>query len=504
MIVTILGIICATLLLVYILVLRSYDYWKKRGVNGPKPWPFIGNLSSAFTQARNMAYDIQDLYEAHKSTENFVGIYNCCTPQLLITDIDLIRRIMVADFKHFHDNEISKFLDRKSDMLFGYSPFVSTGDEWKKCRAEISPGFTINRVKAVLPVTNKVCSSMIEFIEEKSKITTKDGIDGKDLCFRFTCEVVSNTVLGLDDQTFTNKPSVIMDMSKRIFIQSPILIFQLLLMALIPSLHKFKKMRFIPKQVEQFFIKIMDSSLNQRKDQIKQGSNEVRHDFINYLLQLQEKKNLTMQELAAHTMTYVTDGIETLSGILSHCLLMLGRDEKRQDVLRREILEKLEDTNDFDSIMGLPYLDACIHETLRLVPPVANATRLCTESIDFENKNGKVLNVAVGTPVILPIHAIMVDKQFYKDPTDFVPERFVDGGLKKCKEQGIYFGFGAGPRICLGMRFALAQMKAALVHIIRNYNVRINPRTRKDLRFDPSYFLLRLDGGIWLDFDKIN
>lgn len=54
------------------------------------------------------------------------------------------------------------------------------------------------------------------------------------------------------------------------------------------------------------------------------------------------------------------------------------------------------------------------------------------------------------------------------------------------------------------MRFALAQIKASIVEIVRNFKINVNPKTRKDNRIDPSYFIIRLDGGIWLDFEKIN
>lgn len=53
------------------------------------------------------------------------------------------------------------------------------------------------------------------------------------------------------------------------------------------------------------------------------------------------------------------------------------------------------------------------------------------------------------------------------------------------------------------MRFALTQIKSAVVAILRNYKIHLNPKTRNDNKFDPTYFLLRLDGGIWLDFEKI-
>lgn len=54
------------------------------------------------------------------------------------------------------------------------------------------------------------------------------------------------------------------------------------------------------------------------------------------------------------------------------------------------------------------------------------------------------------------------------------------------------------------MRFALTQIKAALVEILRNYEVRVNPKTRKDNKLDPAFFDLRLDGGIYLNFEKIS
>lgn len=53
-----------------------------------------------------------------------------------------------------------------------------------------------------------------------------------------------------------------------------------------------------------------------------------------------------------------------------------------------------------------------------------------------------------------------------------------------------------------GMRFALAQMKAAAVEIITKFNVRVNPKTRTDNLLDPLVFLSCLKGGIYLDFES--
>ncbi|XP_073829669.1 probable cytochrome P450 28a5 [Musca autumnalis] len=499
-----LGLLCAILLLVYLFLVWPYNYWKQRGVNGPKPRPFVGNYPSAFTQKRNIACDIRDIYEAYKKSDDFVGIYNCRASQLLVINPKLIRRVLVTDFKNFHDNDASTMIDKKTDFILGNNPFVLTGEEWKERRAEVTPGFTSNRIKTVFPVTNKVCHTMVDYIKQQMKIGNKDGIDGKDLSLRYTCEVVTDCVLGLSADTFTNKPSPILDMTKKLFEQTFVFIAYMLLTGMLPWIKKFKKLRFISKPVEVFFVDLMENSLSMRKQQKQQGINEDRVDFINYMLYLQEKKNLQIPELTAHTMTFLLDGFETTANVLSHCLLLLGRDTNRQKILRNEIQEKLGSNNDYDTIIDLPYLDACIHETLRLFPPGAFSTKLCTEPIEFENKNGKTLLIETGTTVILPLQAVLMDEDYYENASSFEPERFLNGGLKKYKDQGLYLAFGDGPRICLGMRFALTQIKGALVEILRNFEIRINAKTRTDNKFDPTYFLMRLDGGIWLEFNNIN
>lgn len=51
------------------------------------------------------------------------------------------------------------------------------------------------------------------------------------------------------------------------------------------------------------------------------------------------------------------------------------------------------------------------------------------------------------------------------------------------------------------MRFALTQIKAALVSIVRSFNFKVNPRTRTDNKLDDTYFMATLKGGIWLEFE---
>lgn len=98
--------------------------------------------------------------------------------------------------------------------------------------------------------------------------------------------------------------------------------------------------------------------------------------------------------------------------------------------------------------------------------------------------------------------------EFYHDPDAFIPERFDSqhGGVKAFKDKGILLPFGDGPRICLGMRFALLQLKAAVFEIVRNFRITVDPKMDPDamLEIDPDELLMNVKkGGLWLNFEAI-
>lgn len=68
------------------------------------------------------------------------------SPQILVIDPELMKDIMIKNFKSFHDNDLSTIVDKEVDPLFGRNPFILTGEEWKEKRAEITPAFTPARV----------------------------------------------------------------------------------------------------------------------------------------------------------------------------------------------------------------------------------------------------------------------------------------------------------------------------------------------------------------------
>lgn len=142
-------------------------------------------------------------------------------------------------------------------------------------------------------------------------------------------------------------------------------------------------------------------------------------------------------------------------------------------------------------------------ETLRISPPGFTITKVCTEPIELENYNGKPLKIEKGMVVQIPIYSIHNDSDIYPNPHIFNPDRFDGVDLKVLRDEGKFFPFGHGPRMCLGMRYSTLKIKAAIAEIVSNFEISVNPRTKEPIIVKPKDFLYLHVHDIFLDYKSI-
>ncbi|XP_055845082.1 probable cytochrome P450 28d1 [Episyrphus balteatus] len=501
MILVTLGLIGLLFGLVYLFLVWNFDYWKKKGIKGPKPTAVYGSLPSLITQKRHFSYDLKEIYDQYHKDEDFVGVYSIRTPELLILSPEFIHKVFVSGFKNFHDNEAATWMDEKSEALISNNPFILRGEKWKELRAEITPGITINRIKAVYPVTQEVCGKLTKYIKNRCSKTDINGIDAKEISLRFTSEVVTDAVLGVKAESLSDNPTPIFEMTNKLFELSTVFTTYSIIAGFWPTIKKFYKAKFFTKESEDFFADILEKSVAMRRSE-----KSDRMDFMNYVLQMQERKQCKNSQLLSHMMTFILDGFETSAQVITATLYQLAKNPVEQEKLRNEIFSNLNKNGEleFEYLEGPSYVDQCLYESIRIIPPVLSFKKLCTEPCELTNRNGVKLQLNRDDIVLISAYALYNDPQYFPNPEKFIPARFSEenGGVKKYRDMSVFFPFGDGPRICLGMKFALIQTKAAIAEIVRNFNIKLNPRTNKDNKLKANAFLGELDGGVWLDFEE--
>lgn len=112
-------------------------------------------------------------------------------------------------------------------------------------------------------------------------------------------------------------------------------------------------------------------------------------------------------------------------------------------------------------------------ETLRKYPIGTIITRRAKNDYPI---HGTDVVIQGGTTVIIPVNAIHHDPEYYPDPERFDPDRF-EREAKKNRDPMKWLAFGAGPRNCIGIRFAMMQARIALVALIKDFEFSISPQT---------------------------
>ncbi|XP_015782299.2 cytochrome P450 3A19-like [Tetranychus urticae] len=214
------------------------------------------------------------------------------------------------------------------------------------------------------------------------------------------------------------------------------------------------------------FEKATDKILSRRKQLLKSSpSNETENqDFVDLL-----EGKVERQGLYNELVTLIGAGHETTAVALRWLLFNLGNHLDVQEKLYQEISEVfLGDTplNDTDKIKECIYLDQCVKESLRLNPTVVGVSRELEEDIILNDT--KLIKGSICGVASLAVHH---DPNVYPNPTKYDPDRWSPENASKIPKTA-FIPFGYGPRICIGYRYAMLELKIYTAQIIRKFSLR--------------------------------
>ncbi|GCB67764.1 hypothetical protein scyTo_0015154 [Scyliorhinus torazame] len=137
-----------------------YGLFKRLGVPGPRPLPFIGT----FLHYRKGIFGFD--MECYKKYGKMWGIYDGHQPLLAILDPDLIKTIFIKEF-------YTVFTNRRNIGLSGLlteSIVLVEDDHWKRIRNVLSPTFTSGRLKEMCPIIKHYAENLVKNAEKKAKL----------------------------------------------------------------------------------------------------------------------------------------------------------------------------------------------------------------------------------------------------------------------------------------------------------------------------------------------
>jgi cytochrome P450 len=168
------------------------------------------------------------------------------------------------------------------------------------------------------------------------------------------------------------------------------------------------------------------------------------------------------ERLIDNLLTFYLAGHETTARALSWTLYLLSRSPEWSEALADEVARVAGGAPVAAAhIERLVLTQQVLKESMRLFPPVPMMSRQVVADTTLDGHA-----IRAGSSVVIPIYAIQRHAARWDDPHAFDPARFAPE-----KEAGIgryqYLPFGAGPRICIGMAFALLEATAILATLLQ-------------------------------------
>lgn len=196
---------------------------------------------------------------------------------------------------------------------------------------------------------------------------------------------------------------------------------------------------------------------------LKRHVSKPKDDF---LCDIFHHSNLSKKELYAATTELQIGGVETTANSMLWAIFNLSRNPCAQAKLLQEIqaVVPLHQSPSAEHIKRMPYLKACLKESMRLSPSVPFTSR----TLDKETVLGDY-SLPKGTVLMINSHALGYNEEYFENGKQFKPERWLQD--RSSIHPFAYVPFGIGKRMCIGRRLAELELQLALCWVIREYEI---------------------------------
>ncbi|KAD0124597.1 hypothetical protein E3N88_44760 [Mikania micrantha] len=388
-------------------------------------------------------------------------------PLIVIQEPSMIRDILVNHtiFQKQKVNPLTKWLVR--------GLLEVEGDQWAKHRKIVNPAFHMEKLKHMVPKFSVSSCDLIEKWEKLLNTENKCEVDVWPYIHSFTGDIISRTAFGSSFEE-----------GKRIFeLQDELgkLIVKALMSIYIPG------SRFLPtknnkriKQMSREVNRSIKKIIDRRLVALKAGE-DGHGDLLGILLDsnyneikqnVSSHSGLSIDDIIEECKVFYLAGKESTANAIVWTLILLAQHSEWQTRAREEVLHVFGDKNpDYERLSHLKVIQMILNESLRLYPPALHIKR----EIQEETKLGNLI-LPAGCYVQVSTLILHHDKDLWgEDAHEFKPERFSEGISKITKGQFMYVPFSGGPRICIGLNFALLEAKIAIAAILQHFSFELSP-----------------------------
>jgi cytochrome P450 len=371
-----------------------------------------------------------------------------------VNDPGAIKHVLLDNAANYHKTEIAR---RLLEPGLGRGLLTSEGETWRRHRRIMAPAFDHRSIVSYAPIMTEIAENLLG---EWDALPARAEIDVATAMMHATLLIISRTMFSSDSDDIVG---VVEGGVHRYQAQvRPGLVDILGLPRWLSSSHR-------AGAIFTEFDKMIDRLITARG---RAGDAQPK-DLLARLIAARDEETggaMTAQEVRDQVVTIFMAGHETTAVALTWTWYLLSLHPVVEAKLHAELAAVLGGrTPRHEDLAKLPYARMVIEESMRLYPPAHTLSRVAIaedEVLGHRIPKGAQILIA---PWLLHRHA-----KLWEEPQRFDPDRF-DPKHTARRHRFAYIPFGAGPRICIGAAFAMAEAVLILATLAQRYRLRLKP-----------------------------
>jgi cytochrome P450 len=369
--------------------------------------------------------------------------------RILLNRPEYIQQLLILDHAKLHKSTLTKLV---VGPLLGQGLLISEGDFWRRQRRLAQPAFHRSRTNEYSPV-------MVECaLEQTRNWRSGETRNIAEEMMKLTLEVAVRTLFGTSLAGDSDSIGKAMTFLMRYYLRRGRSPWR------VPASWPTPANRRARREVEYMDSLIYGIISDRKKD------TQRRNDLLSLLMAAmhEDGSQMTEQQVRDESMTLFVAGHETTALSLAWTWYLLGENPAAEACLHEELRTVLGGRPaEVSHLERLPYLNAVVHESLRLYPPAYMMARMNVETVRVGG-----YEIPPGSTLLASQWVMHRDARFYGQPERFMPERWLDG-LEQRLPPGAYFPFGDGPRRCIGQGFAQLETALVIAAIAQKFRFRL-------------------------------
>ena len=390
----------------------------------------------------------------------------------VINEPAAVRRVLLDNAANYRKDALQLRVLRPG---LGTGLLTVEGEDWRAQRRALAPLFSPRQVNDFAPAMHRVARATVERL----------GVGRSGRVLEVDVEMATLTLQVLEQTLFSRGLARSADEFQRAVTSYFETIGRLDPLDLIGAPEAIPRIgRWLGRSSLAFFESAVDDIIAARRALIESGQ-PAPTDLLTLLLRALDPetgRGMSLEDVRANIITFIGAGHETTANGLTWTLYLLSQAPDWRTRVEDEIEAHFDPESDADPIDNLPVTRAALEEALRLYPPAATLSR---EAIGEDWLVG--MRIPPGTTVTVAPYILHRHRLLWEDPDAFDPGRFL-GERREKIDRWAYIPFGAGPRVCIGMAFALQEAVIVLAHLLKRFrfdlapNQDVRPQQRVTLR----------------------